>query len=356
MNGQTLLTSFVPLPGQATAVYASSGLDHYRHSDWLGTERVRTDLNANLYESCTSLPFGDALNCTGSASTLHFTGKERDSESDLDDFSARFYGSGLGRFTSPDPLGILAAKPTFPQSWNLYSYVVNNPLNLTDPTGLWCVWEEGTHDDDPKDGGATSTQCKDQGGHWDQSDTVRGIWNDKYGNVTAINFMGQIYSGFSPSLDDFDSWPFSYNYPNTPTMRAAPRDCSLTGRLSASLEVNAKGGLSAEAGNFAADTSVNWNLYTGQVTAHAGVQGFGAGPEAQRSPSPGNLTPDNVDPSPKFTWNTTATETNLVSGKTELNPSAPKALKFGGAFIAGADVSLDLQKFNELSAACKQPW
>ncbi len=35
MSGQTLQKAFVPLPGQATAVYTSSGLDHYRHSDWL---------------------------------------------------------------------------------------------------------------------------------------------------------------------------------------------------------------------------------------------------------------------------------------------------------------------------------
>jgi hypothetical protein len=39
MNGQTLLTAFVPLPGGATAVYTASGLDHYRHSDWLGSAR-----------------------------------------------------------------------------------------------------------------------------------------------------------------------------------------------------------------------------------------------------------------------------------------------------------------------------
>jgi len=40
MSGQTLLKAFVPLPGQATAVYTSSGLDHYRHSDWLGSARL----------------------------------------------------------------------------------------------------------------------------------------------------------------------------------------------------------------------------------------------------------------------------------------------------------------------------
>jgi hypothetical protein len=46
-----------------------------------------------------------------------------------------------GRFTSPDPLQA-SARPSAPQSWNRYSYVLNNPLKLVDPTGL--------ADDDPQ--------------------------------------------------------------------------------------------------------------------------------------------------------------------------------------------------------------
>ncbi len=69
----------------------------------------------------------------------HFTGKERDVETGLDYFGARYYGSALGRFTSPDPMGIFYADPTNPQSWNLYGYVWNNPLANIDPTGMSCV-------------------------------------------------------------------------------------------------------------------------------------------------------------------------------------------------------------------------
>src|SRR5205807_4637251 len=86
------------------------------------------------YETCTSLPFGDALTCSGSdPSPIHFTGKERDSESGNDNFGARYYGSSLGRFMSPDPL---AGHTEDPQTLNRYTYVRNNSLNLTDPTGL----------------------------------------------------------------------------------------------------------------------------------------------------------------------------------------------------------------------------
>ncbi len=64
------------------------------------------------------------------------TGKERDSESGLDNFGARYYGSSMGRFMSADPVFISADRLTDPQSLNLYAYVRNSPLNLTDPTGL----------------------------------------------------------------------------------------------------------------------------------------------------------------------------------------------------------------------------
>jgi RHS repeat-associated protein len=64
----------------------------------------------------------------------NFTGKERDSESNLDNFGARYDSSAMGRFMSPDPLG---GQRIDPQTLNEYSYVRNNPLTLTDPTGLY---------------------------------------------------------------------------------------------------------------------------------------------------------------------------------------------------------------------------
>ncbi len=61
--------------------------------------------------------------------------KERDAESDLDYFLARYYGSSLGRFNSVDPANA-GADPANPQSWNAYAYVNNNPLIFVDPDGL----------------------------------------------------------------------------------------------------------------------------------------------------------------------------------------------------------------------------
>jgi RHS repeat-associated protein len=109
---------------------------YYDHADWLGTERARTDLSGTACEKIASLPFGDGQTITGTCGDIsprHFTGKERDTESGLDNFGARFDASNLGRFMSPDPIG---GHQEDPQTMNRYSYVRNNPLNLTDPTGL----------------------------------------------------------------------------------------------------------------------------------------------------------------------------------------------------------------------------
>jgi RHS repeat-associated protein len=72
------------------------------------------------------------------AQNYKFTGKERDPESGLDNFGARYDSSSMGRFMSPDPANAGASLDT-PQSWNAYSYVLNNPLNYIDPSGMDCI-------------------------------------------------------------------------------------------------------------------------------------------------------------------------------------------------------------------------
>ncbi len=92
------------------------------------------------------IELANVLNASGLAASLYDdrigsrdTGKERDSESGLDYFGARYYGSALGRFTSPDwsekPQGVPYANLEDPQTLNLYTYVRNNPLAHPDPDG-----------------------------------------------------------------------------------------------------------------------------------------------------------------------------------------------------------------------------
>jgi RHS repeat-associated protein len=68
---------------------------------------------------------------TGAA---EFTGKERDGETGLDYFGARYYSGAQGRFTSPDNF-LNDTTALDPQRWNLYAYARNNPLRYVDPNG-----------------------------------------------------------------------------------------------------------------------------------------------------------------------------------------------------------------------------
>jgi len=115
----------------------ASGLGvQYYHGDHLGSTRLITDASGNVVSSLDYLPFGEEWDFQSTSNHYKFTGKERDSESGLDNFGARYNSSSMGRFMSPDPGNDNGFEnQDDPQSWNAYSYVRNNPLNLTDPDG-----------------------------------------------------------------------------------------------------------------------------------------------------------------------------------------------------------------------------
>lgn len=147
----------------------SSGAVNYYVSDHLGTSRVVTDSSGSILDDCDFFPYGGpAPSCSSSSGNRYkFTGKERDAESGLDYFVARHYSSWMGRFMQPDdPFADQYVGD--PQSWNLYSYVRNNPLNSTDPTGRREVSEchqervsnrVGHKDDDGSYGYTVTTVC-----------------------------------------------------------------------------------------------------------------------------------------------------------------------------------------------------
>jgi RHS repeat-associated protein len=137
----------------ATYDFVNSGL-HFALTDPLGTKRVQLSGQGVPELNCLSLPFGNDLgnpratdcvpapNATAPAADAaepHFTGKERDTETGLDYFGARYYASNMGRWMSPDwadkPEAVPYSDLGDPQSLNLYGYVRNNPLNHTDPDG-----------------------------------------------------------------------------------------------------------------------------------------------------------------------------------------------------------------------------
>ena len=140
--------------GQLSAEYgaASDAGTKYLTADVLGSTRLVTNGDGTVARNYDYLPFGGEI-ASGTAgrdgtfpadpypiaATLpddfKFAGKERDAETGLDYFGARYYSSAQGRFVTSDK--ILAKKEWLadPQRWNPYAYVRNNPLRYVDPNG-----------------------------------------------------------------------------------------------------------------------------------------------------------------------------------------------------------------------------
>jgi RHS repeat-associated protein len=127
------------------ATINSTNGTQYTTTDILGSPRVVTNSSGAVVSRHDYMPFGEELFAgTGGRTTIigfggadgmrkKFTGYERDGETGLDFAQARYFASTQGRFNSPDPLSGHVADP---QSWNRYTYVGNNPLGATDPTGM----------------------------------------------------------------------------------------------------------------------------------------------------------------------------------------------------------------------------
>lgn len=114
----------------------------YHHPDRLGTRIVTNAQDTTFFEQQT-LPFGTALDespptgGTTGATNRRFTSYDRSDATKLDYAVNRHYDPQQGRFTQVDPIGMKAVSPENPQTLNLYTYVQNDPVNHTDPDGLF---------------------------------------------------------------------------------------------------------------------------------------------------------------------------------------------------------------------------
>ena len=149
-SGNTSNSSFneyIFFNGNRIARLDSSANVYYYFADHLGTTRVITNASGSICYDSDLYPFGVerppyTQSCT--FNTYKFTGKERDSETGLENFGARYDASTMGRFVSPDAMGAAWSQED-PQSFNLYSYVENNPASLTDPSGrVFCRTDPDT--------------------------------------------------------------------------------------------------------------------------------------------------------------------------------------------------------------------
>jgi RHS repeat-associated protein len=143
------------------------------------------------------------------ASARRYTGKERDTESGLDNFGARFDASTLGRFMTPD----WAAKPTTvpyanfgnPQSLNLYSYVKNNPTTFGDPDGHE-VDLTGTDEDKRKEEQRIAANASKKGeAALFKTQTKNGKTKLVLDKDAAANFKGKHSKGFNMLVQAIDA-------------------------------------------------------------------------------------------------------------------------------------------------------
>jgi len=136
-TNNSAFNEYIFFNGQRIARRDSANNVDYYFSDHLGTARVVTNSAGAILDDSDFYPFGGERpnSPPTSGNTYKFTGKERDSESGLDNFGKRYFGSSIGRFQTPDPVTISWRRMVNPQLWNAYSYVGNNPLSFVDPTG-----------------------------------------------------------------------------------------------------------------------------------------------------------------------------------------------------------------------------
>jgi len=108
-----------------------SGTTSYYNSDALGSITSITSASATIAASYSYDAFGNLSGSTGSlTNSLRYTAREFDAETGLYYDRARYYDTSSGRFISEDPTGFSGSGPNF------YGYVANNPVVLTDPSGL----------------------------------------------------------------------------------------------------------------------------------------------------------------------------------------------------------------------------
>jgi RHS repeat-associated protein len=138
-NG-TCVKDYIYNGSKLLAEYQPSGSKYYYYtSDQINSTRIITDSAGSVIYSTVFDPYGGMqkqwVNTYSPA--LKFSGKERESNTELDYFGARYYDHLKYRFISVDPVINKDEALANPQLWNLYSYCRNNPVTYNDPDGRW---------------------------------------------------------------------------------------------------------------------------------------------------------------------------------------------------------------------------
>jgi RHS repeat-associated protein len=197
---------YVHRGGSMLAAETPEGAQHF-HLDHLGTPRLITNSTGVEISRHTYFPFGEEANPPAQdPEQRKFTGHERDSNGvgtsdDVDYMHARYCSPTLGRFLSADPRG---GTPAEPQSFNRFTYGLNNPIRFVDPNG-----------EAPVDIGSVtgrSARAEEFAGSVAAEfsrNTARSLLNTAKGFANAITGLGLLSTGKHPSVDsEFETLMF----------------------------------------------------------------------------------------------------------------------------------------------------
>ncbi|MBI4749252.1 MAG: RHS repeat-associated core domain-containing protein [Acidobacteria bacterium] len=182
--------------------------------DHLGSPRVLTSQNGIVVNRRDFFPFGEdiAVGVGGRSAGMgygmdslrqRFTGYEKDEETGLDFAEARYYTNTLGRFNSADPAAD-SALIVMPQSWNRYTYVLNNPLLYVDPDGMRWLQRSG-------DGGNIEYQwfdeTEDENGNSAYQTALGAGWSEVDFNESKT----YVYRAYNPKTSGYDYYKLNPN-------------------------------------------------------------------------------------------------------------------------------------------------
>ncbi|HAX85517.1 MAG TPA: hypothetical protein DCY91_04425, partial [Cyanobacteria bacterium UBA11370] len=207
-NGSTLVANYTHGIGLVSRGNGSNS--NYYDADALGSTVGLTANDGSYVNRYSYLPFGEDLTkIEGVANPFEYVGQwgVMDEGNGLDFMRARFYDSGLGRFTAVDPIGLNGGDTNF------YRYVFNSPINLNDPLGLTpCptsppisnpAWK-------PYQGYSSVFHCGFNGYLENRSATPDNpqaeCFYDKNGNLVGQNHPSSGAGGTSNQYDSKDNW------------------------------------------------------------------------------------------------------------------------------------------------------
>lgn len=176
-----------PQVDQVLAEETAAGDVRWALSDHQSSVRDLVDSEGTVLNHLTYDSYGQVTNETNPEVDFRFgyTGRERDEETGLYYYRARYFDPAVGTFVSEDPLGFGAGDS------NVYRYVFNSPTNYVDPSGLFSVWVRGSLVNKGKEykhrtvrGGGSVSEATGQGNSIDSGDSNPGL-QGSFGSTTV---------------------------------------------------------------------------------------------------------------------------------------------------------------------------